>query len=468
MKKIILTSLILLSFTVKSFSQDYYDSGLESKQKGYYVKSKSYSSNPENDPPSYVYQLNQTGIDKFKNINWIDIGLNYRMRFERRDNDFRRNTSKLDTVFLSRTQAYFGIKNIIDPLRFAIELQDSRSDGSRFSSQSDDVNKLDIIQGYGELYFKEPKFIDRPIILRAGRMSYEVLDRKLFSRNDWGNTANAFQGFRAIVGEKENDWQIDSFALQPIITRMENPDSPNQDQWFYAGILNWRRWSDIITIQPFYFRLDEKPSSDNAATKLHSSGVRLFGAVGKTGFDYDLIGAYQFGANDGKKNNAYGYATEVGYSFLSEFKPRLSAIYGYASGDKNPNDNKNQRFNRFFGFNRPWSNSNHIEWENLKTFKSRAELSVSKKLKMEGSYNFYWLANKTDSWERANLRDKTGNSGNEIGQDIDFRTHYRINNNIKTTLGYAHFIPGKFAKSVGRGGVSDFVYFEITLDAFGN
>jgi hypothetical protein len=456
MRKITLGALILFAFCNQSFAENYY------------VRSKGYSSNPESEPPRYVYQLNQIGIEEFKDIDWVDVGLNYRMRYERRDNDFRRSTNQLDNVFLSRTQAYFGIKNILDPLRFAVELQDSRSHNSRFEKATNDVNKLNLFQGYAELYFKEPQFIDRPISLRFGRMAYEVLDRKLFSRDDWGNAGANFQGFRAIIGEKENDWQIDSFALQPMIKKMEDMvDSPNQDQWLYAGILNWRRWSDIATIQPFYFRLDKDSSLEAATTKLHSPGIRFYGTVGKTGFDYDFIGAYQFGTNNGQDNKAYGHATEIGYSFLTNWKPRLSGIYGYASGDKNPNDSKNQRFERLFGFNRPWSNSNHIEWENLETLKSRIEFQPAKKLKMEGSYNFYWLASNTDSWERAGLRDETGNSGNEIGQDFDFRTYYKINKNIRTTLGYAHFIPGKFAKAVGRGDVSDFIYFEVTIDFFG-
>ncbi len=467
MRKIALAALILLVFNSQSFADIYLDDDSNSLQEIYYVRSKGYSSNPESEPPSYVRQLNQIGIEKFKDVNWLDVGLNYRMRYERRDNDFRRATTQTDNLFLSRTQAYFGVKNILDPLRFAVELQDSRSHNSRFEKEVRDVNKLDLFQGYAELYFKEPKLIDRPIGLRAGRMAFEVLDRKFLARDDWGNTGTNFQGFRAIIGEKENDWQIDSFALQPMIKEMAAVDSPDQDRWFYGSILNWRRWSDVATIQPFYFRLDEKRSLETQPTKLHSPGLRFYGTIDKTGFDYDFIGAYQFGTSDGQDNQAYGYAAEIGYSFLTNWKPRLSGVYGYASGDKNPGDNKNQRFNKLFGFNRPWSNSNHIEWENLETLKSRIEFQPAQKLKMEGSYNFYWLASKTDSWERAGLRDQTGNSGKEIGQDLDFRTHYKINNNIKTILGYAHFIPGKFAKTVGRGGVSDFIYLEVTIDFLG-
>ncbi|MCE3254732.1 MAG: hypothetical protein K0R25_226 [Rickettsiaceae bacterium] len=466
MKKTALTMAVLMACNGNVFAETVF--GNEEPKKNYYVRSKGYSSNPDSEPPGYVYQLNQTGIEEFKDIDWIDLGLNYRMRFEHRKNDYRRSENRTDNVFLSRTQAYFGIKNIIDPFRFAVELQDSRRHNSKFPKATRDVNKLDIFQAYAELYFKEPGFIDRPISLRAGRMAYEVLDRKLLSRDDWGNTGTNFDGFRAIIGEKEDDWQIDTFALQPMVKEMEEVDNSDKNRWLYGAILNWRRWSDIATLQPFYFRLDKRNPSPTKKIKLHSPGLRFYGSVGEAGFDYDFIGTYQFGDNEGEDNNAYGYATEIGYRFINDWKPRISMVYGYASGDKNPNDNKNQRFERLYGFNRPWSNSNHIEWENLKALKSRIEFSPHKKLKMEGSYSYYWLASKTDSWERANLRDSSGSSGDEIGRDLDFRAHYKLTKYVKTTLGYAHFIPGDFTKRTGRNGTSDFIYLEVTLNAFGN
>lgn len=465
MKKLTFTAFAFLTWNCELFAQD---SEYSQAKDNYYVRSKSYSSNPDSEPPSYVYQLDKTGIEDFKNIDWIDAGLNYRMRYEYRKNDFRRSIDNTDNAFLSRTQAYFGIKDIIDPLRFAIELQDSRIHNSKFLQNTSDVNKLDIFQAYAETYFQDPKIIDRPISIRAGRMAYELIDRKMFARDDWGNTGTNFDGFRIIVGKKENDWQLDSFALQPMIKETEEVDSHNNNQWFYGTVLSWRKWSDIITLQPFYFRLDEQGNLPTEKRGINSPGLRFYGEVQDTGLDYDFTGSYQFGDSEDKKHRAYGVATEIGYSFKNKYKPRLSAVYAYASGDKNPNDNKNERFERMFGLNRSWSNSNTIEWENLETIKTRFEITLSKKLTMEGSYSFYWLASAADEWSRTNLQDSTGASGKDLGQDFDFRTYYKINKYLKTTIGLAHFIPGKFTKSVGRGESSDFIYVEMTANIFGN
>ncbi len=457
----------LLLFSLDGFAENL-PKIAEEKKRNYYVKSTGYSSNPEPDPPNYVKQLDKTNIEAFKNIDWIDAGLSSRLRFEYRDNDYRRSVDKTDNLLLWRTQAYFGVKNILDPLRFAIELQDSRRYHSKFARSTGDVNKLDVFQAYGELYFKNPLILDRPLSLRAGRMAFELMDRKMLARDDWGNTGTNFQGFRATIGEKENDWQLDSFAMQPMEKLLERSDEVSKDKWVYGGIFSWRRWSEILTLQPFFLKLTQAKSASSLTTRnINSPGLRLYGTFG-SGFDYDLIGVYQFGESESEPTRAYAYATELGYSSKQAWNPRYSLVYGYASGDKKPGDGKNQRFERFYGFNRSWSNSNHIEWENIEILKGRIEFQPDTKLRFESSYSFYWLASGTDELERANLRDSSGSSGDYVGRDFDFRAHYEISDNLRSTLGYAHFMPGKFTKNTShRTGDSDFVYLELTYSLFG-
>ena len=104
--------------------------------------------------------------------------------------------------------------------------------------------------------------------------------------------------------------------------------------------MNWRRWSDSITIQPFYFRLDQKHSDDQDKRNIHSPGLRFYGVVGDSNFDYDFIGVSQFGGSANETHRAYAYATEIGYTQNHQWQPRYSLVYGYASGDKNPHDKK--------------------------------------------------------------------------------------------------------------------------------
>ena len=55
-------------------------------EKDYYVNPKSYGTTRINVPQTYVKPLNRTGISAFKDIDWIEAGLDYRTRYEHREN----------------------------------------------------------------------------------------------------------------------------------------------------------------------------------------------------------------------------------------------------------------------------------------------------------------------------------------------------------------------------------------------
>ncbi len=439
----------------------------EAFSQNYNTDAKSYGTKPESDIPQYVHTLSETGIESLKKIDWIDVGLQYRVRFEERDNDLTRSIDTTDSPILSRTRAYFGVKKILDPFRFTLELQDSRKFHSKFSKTDSEVNELDFIQSYGELRFGD----QRPISIRAGRMAFEILDKRLIARNEWRNTTNNFQGFRAIFGQEKNgkgnnDWQLDTFALQPLTRHLYKTDHRNNDQWFYGAVGNWRRWSNVATIQPFYFRLDQNKTATLSKRKIHSVGLRSYGVLGESGFDFDFIAVSQFGENASQKQRAFASVAEIGYSFKQAWKPRLSGNYGYASGDKNPTDSKDQRFEKLFGFSRPWSSNDYFQWENIRAAKTRLELEPSKKLHIDAGYGLYWLTSSSDRWNKANLRDSSGSSGNFIGQEFDARIRYNLKSNLDGTLGYATFKPGEFTRATSRNNSSNFFYLELVWSLF--
>lgn len=485
----------------------------QSNANGYYVERKSYGTLKESEPPRYVKQANKTWLknyDAFNDVDWLDIGLEYRARYEHRDNDFRRSQENIDDPILLRTRAYLGIKNILDPLRFAVEVQDSRRNHSDYSREFDtrDVNQADILQGYLELYFKET-FLGhddlgnaRPISIRAGRHAWEAIDRRLLARNEWRNTTNTFQGVRSNIGDKKNDWQLELFAVQPVQRFTKQLDEVDHAQNFYGAIGNWRAWSEVVTIEPYYLLLKQQgdkveydsngivaAASTKVDREIQTAGLRAYGLIGNSGFDYDVNYAKQWGHQDRRNiagafiaeldHEAYAYNAEIGYIFHHPWKPRLSAFYGFASGDHDPNDSKNQRFDRLFGFARPWSNDDYIQMENISTPKVRLEFAPTFLLldgvKVDTGFSWYRLDSATDRWNAgANLRDTTGNSGKDLGKEFDLRVRFPINPQIAVNIGYAHFWAGDFVKTTarnvsgqsGRDDDSDFFYTEISMLGF--
>ncbi|MDO9103892.1 MAG: alginate export family protein [Methylovulum sp.] len=457
------------------------------KKYGYYKEPGSYGTKRITAPPPYVRNLSKTGIASVKDVTWLDVGLDFRFRYEYRDGDIRRKTAVVDEPLLLRTRAYLGVKEILDPFRFAIEVQDSRRYNSQFATDVRDVNEFEIISGYGELYFKNALGEDdlgqaRPLSLKVGRFNFEFLDRRLIGNNEWRNTTNTFQGFQAMLGEDKNDWQVDLLALQPLERLKYDFDETVDEQWFSSAIGHWRKWRDIITLEPYYLALRQDASINNGfvSRDIHATALRGYGWIGDSGFNYDANVIYQFGTSGTQDHDAYGYTAEVGYTFDHAWKPRLSASYGYASGDRNPNDNKNERFERFFGFARPWSADDYVIFENISAPKIRLEFEPSKKFRVDTGYGLYWLASATDRFNNLNTvpdssglnRDKSGNSGDFVGHSFDIRARYKLDPRVDTTLGYSHFTTGEFVRNIqdkSRGSHSDdsdFIYVEVSLNAF--
>ena len=176
----------------------------------FYQKTKGYRVEPEPEIPSYVRNLSKTQFEQFRDVEWLDVGLDFRTRYEYRENDYRPSATATgfreypDNLWLLRTRAWFGVKDILDPLRFAVEFQDSRAYNSVYSRTDADTNEFEIIQGYAELYFDNVFGHNHPLSVRAGRQHLELLDRRLIGNNQFRNTTNNFEGFRVQLGKNQN------------------------------------------------------------------------------------------------------------------------------------------------------------------------------------------------------------------------------------------------------------------------
>lgn len=461
--------------------------------KDYYVKTRGYYAVPGSDPPDYVRNLSKTSLEQFRDVTWLDVGLDFRVRYEYRENDYRptvpntKYRAEPDNALLMRTRAYVGVKDILDPFRFAVEFQDSRSYNSLYEKTNLDVNEFELIQAYGEFYFDNALGYNRPLSVRAGRMHFELLDKRLFSNNPFRNTTNNFDGLRVRFGKKQNNWDLDTFALQPVERLKYKFDRGDEDTWIYGGVLSIRQWSEYLTIQPYFLGRRQNGDIANSVVanrkpdiNIYAPGLRVYGFLG--GFDFDTNINKQFGRSGAlsgtqqtlQKHDALGYSLELGYSFDYDLKPRVSLFYGYGTGDKNPNDNINQRFDIFYGFNQPWSRNDYFSWDNIRSPKARLEFTPYKDVRIDTSYNAFWLESKTDAWSRANLRDSTGQSGSFLGQEFNIRLKHKFNSYMDWSVSYARFTPGEFTRSQARANgpfttePTNFFYFEISLNIFGD
>ena len=426
-------------------------------------KSKAWGARLDTEPPGYVKTLDKSGIPGLEKLDWLEFGLEQRTRFEYRS-DSRRPDLVDDEQFLLRSRVYVGVRKILDPFRFGIEFQDSRQFHSDLPERNRDVDEADFLQAFGELYFEDALGEGYPLQFRAGRMTLEYIDRRLVGRNRWRNTTNSFDGFRLRLGQPSAEWQFDFFAVQPVERRMTSPDRPDEERWFYGLVGAWRGWSKYVTLEPYYFILDEdRKDREQADLEIHTLGLHVFGPIGDTRFDYDLDTAFQFGEDGDRKQRAFAVYGEAGYTFDHAWKPRLSFSTLYASGDRDPDDGLSERFDRLFEATHPYSITDLFAWQNSISPKIRLTLRPTSKLRVDTSYGAYWLASDNDAWVNAKRHDPDGHSDDFIGQELELRVRYKIDPRIELEAGYSHFFPGPFVGNTGPADDGDLFYVQTTF-----
>ena len=274
-------------------------------------------------------------------------------------------------------------------------------------------------------------------------------------------------------------------------------DKPEEQTWIYGGVLSLRRWSEFVTIQPYFLGRKQNgdpynpvPAGRSNDRDIYSPGLRAYGLFGNSGFDFDVDFNKQFGtfgvtrtvnkrpAQFNLPHDAIAGSLELGYTFDHEWKPRSSVYFGYGSGDKDPNrnftSNSNDRFDPFYGFNQPWSRQDYFSWDNIITPKLRLEFTPYQDVRVDAGTGAFWLASNTDGWTKAGLRDLTGRSGSFLGYEFDIRLRHHLNPYVDWSMSYGRFNPGSFTRNVSRevGAYatepSNFFYFELTLNAFGD
>ncbi|MEF3367895.1 alginate export family protein [Methylocystis sp. 9N] len=452
------------------------------QKKSYYIPTRAYRLEPQPDIPPYVRNLGKT-YKQFEGIDWLNVGLDSRTRFEYRKDDYRPWTDMTvnppasqrkyfpNSLWLLRTRVYLGVQNILDPFRFVVEFQDSRAFNSIYQYQGQEINQTDLISAYGELYFKDafgkdPRGNDRPLSLRAGRFHLELLDRRLIAENEFRNTTNTFDGFRVKIGKKDNDWDLDNFLMRPVVRYPDSFDRPDWQNWIYGSVLSIRRWSEYGIIQPYFLGRKQygDPLNVSNALKVHrdtyAPGLRVYGVVGNFDYDFDVnkqfgeigefrqLGNIQNAVQTTVQHDAIAYAGEVGYTFSDHpWKPRISANYAYGSGNKSPYDSANQNFDIFYGFNQPFSRDDYIAWNNVKAPKARLEFTPLANLQIDTAFSAYWMASAANAWDRANLVAPLGNRGTFLGTEYDLRLRYKLSQFINITASYARFWPGSFTSS---------------------
>lgn len=421
---------------------------------------------------------------------WLHLGLDFRTRYEAYSQPIKKNETTGAAQFSERTDVQIGIR--YKPFQFHAEFLDARplyNYGLTASSRMEDRN--DLLQLFGSLGTDNFLGSGLPTELQIGKFTQDFGNRRLIARSNYNNVPHSFVGAHWTLGTLK-DWEIRAFVMRPVQNHQTSPDTVPSDTLFSGmSYLDQRMPWFHTELYAYYISQNEQTQGTDGINQdqttqgqladLYTLGFRLFKPEAKATFDYEIESAYQFGQSALKPGSpvlntfAYFQHAEVGYTFDHPWTPSIRFKYDYASGDSDPNDNKNGRFNTLFGVGNTELTHSGI-WGLFKRSNLSSPGYVLSVKPQEGfsasfKHRFYWLAQSKDEFEGAGLQDSTGRAGNYVGSELDLRLAWTVSPNLLLEGGWLYLIKGSYYSNLKNQDVAgapndkntDYVFLSIRL-----
>ena len=343
-----------------------------------------------------------------------------------------------------------------------LQLQDSRVAGQEATVATNE-NLTDLHQGY----LTVSDLFGKPVDLTVGRMELKYGDQRLVSPLDWSVVGRAWDGL-LLRG------RLDSVTVDGFFTNVKENSSARRDQNFW-GIYGTCKAVAAHEFDAYVLGRDygnESQSMESRTTDKGNLADRTFGgrAKGKTGSaDYSAEGAWQVGRKAGMPVRAWAGAATAGWTFPGDAGFRVGGEYDYASGDKNPTDDRVNAFDPLFPFGHALQGYQDVfSWKNGHAFKLSASGSPLKGTTLFADWHYFRLDQAKDAWYNAGAaaiaRDTTGMSDKEVGQELDLHMKTAVRGALKLWMGYSHFFASSFVKAKAGGKDRDWAFLQATLD----
>jgi hypothetical protein len=409
--------------------------------------------------------------DALKLPSWLSVSVEQRTRYETMDANYKAGSKGGDQQIPLQTDVFLEAR--FKDFRLGGEFLDARQFGADSGSgvNNTHVNTADLLQGYLAWSNQNLFYSGLGTEVIAGRQTLNFGSRRLVARNAFRNTINSFDGVRLRVLDYDR-WQFNAFVSMPVnryptasnalLNNDMTFDRADGHTWFSGGFLELTEIAWGINSELYLYHLDEGDSEKNQTRnrRYFTTGTRFYSKPAKSKFDFQAESIGQFGTvrattnpSDGRNlsHTAWYQHLDIGYTVDMPWKPRFAVEYDYASGDKNPNDGKDQRFDTLYGARRfdygPTGIYGTFARSNINSPAYRLGFAPLANVQTTLSHRFFWLAQSKDAWTTANLQDKTGNSGDYVGHQLDLSTRWDVNSSLNLETGWTHLFKGRFAKT---------------------
>jgi hypothetical protein len=373
---------------------------------------------------------------------WLTIGGEHRTRYEYMNGQFRRGLRSVDQQIAQRTRFFFAIHDILDPVRFTLELQDSRAHLTHSDSNvgTTHIDKTEIQQLHVDLVFSDFLGTGLPSEIQAGRVNMDLGRGRWIARNNFRNTTNAYDGVYWRLGDSRG-FQSNTFAVWPVdkLQRALNPFFDENENFM------WGSYVLLPPVEPLPWLRAELSYHGHAGSGPYRDfsmlGYRFFKNGGVNQWEFEIESDYQFGKISALANFAHFHHGELGYTFDHPWKPKLLGQFDYAAPG----------FDIMYGRRSfeltPTGILGPFQRNNLISSGYRLLLQPASRYWVFFQHRATWLADATAPWVGTGLRDPSGNSGSFLGHTFEIRARWQALENLFFQAGYAHFAFGSFAKN---------------------
>jgi Alginate export len=409
-----------------------------------------------------------------------------RSRYEAVESQFRPGFDESDRVLAMQTSLRFDA--LLPRLNVVGEIMDSRAElndrGSYLNAL--EVNTLEPVQAYVALRSKGDGD-GRSSTVRLGLMTLDLGKRRLLARNRYRNTVTSFAGIDWDWHDSD-DRELRAFYLQPrhplptdkeaLLQNEQQLDRGLRDSALLGLFYQLRPWARGSTLETYLLSFRFSPVASAAALDLDSLGMRAYRAAKPHELSYEVEAVLQGGtsggmvagiARDDLRVHAHFLHLELGYTFNGAWAPTLAAQYDVATGDRDPLDARDERFNTLFGARRfdfgPTGIYGPFFRSNIETPGVRLTLHPRPRLQGMVAYRAYYLESPRDQWIGTGLADPTGRSGDSLGRQLEASfTWAAIENRLSFETGVAKFDVGAFPRiTQGADFRGDPTYFYAAL-----
>jgi hypothetical protein len=413
-----------------------------------------------------------------------------RVRYAGLFNQFRPGLSGDDRSIVFRTTLKGGFE--WRRVTLVGELQDARAyltdEGSYLSTAL--INAVDLLQAYVQVNRATTSAAWAPEV-QLGRFTMELGSGRLIAQEQYRDVTRTFTGAK-VRWPRIGGGALTALAVLPVAilpearegllrNRIELDTARFNQKFWGAHYERPRLWLGHRG-EAYFYALGEHDDPGRRETRdreLWTAGVRVLRPATVGDWDVDVESAWQRGSTHGSTAPADRRALDVsarllhlqgGYTFDRRWLPRLGVEYEYGSGDANPVDGAWNRFDGLFGHRRvelaPTSIYGALGRENIDTYGVRLQVAPSPRTDAFAVYRVLRLAAAADAFANTGVRDPSGRSGREGGQQIDLRFRTWIKpGQVRMEFGVTHLIAGHFLKvapNATREGNTTFFYADVT------